>query len=61
MYQQPGLKGGKITAWRDGTVMTVIGGPIEADGYIWIQVVDPKGRMGWIPDRYIIRLAYSPW
>jgi hypothetical protein len=60
MYRQPGLKGGKIIAWRDGTVMTVIGGPVEADGYVWIQVVDPKGRLGWIPDRYIIRLAYPP-
>ena len=37
------------------------GGPVEADGYVWIQVVDPKGRVGWIPDRYLIRLAYSPW
>ncbi len=60
MYRQPGLKGGKIAAWRDGTVMTVIGGPVEAAGYVWIQVVDPKGRLGWIPDRYLIRLAYSP-
>lgn len=60
MYRQPGLKGVKIAAWRDGTVMTVIGGPVEADGYVWIQVVDPKGRLGWIPDRYLIRLAYSP-
>jgi len=60
MYRQPGLKGGKIAAWRDGTVMTVIGGPVEADGYVWIQVMDPKGRVGWIPDRYLIRLAYSP-
>lgn len=56
MYRQPGLKGGKITAWRDGAVMTVIGGPIKVDGYAWIQVVDPKGRVGWIPDRYLIRL-----
>jgi hypothetical protein len=57
MYQQPGLKGGKITAWRDGTVMTVVGGPIEADGYAWIQVLDPKGRLGWIPDRFLIHLG----
>jgi uncharacterized hydrophobic protein (TIGR00271 family) len=60
MYRQPGLKGGKITAWRDGTVLTIIGGPVEADGYVWIQVVDPKGRVGWIPDRYLIRLVHLP-
>lgn len=54
MYRRPGLKGTKITAWRDGTVLTVAGGPVEADGYVWIQVVDPKGRLGWIPERYLI-------
>jgi uncharacterized hydrophobic protein (TIGR00271 family) len=57
MYRQPGLKGGKITAWRDGTVMIVVGGPAEGDGYVWIEVIDPKGRVGWIPDRYLIRLG----
>ncbi len=40
--------------------MTVVGGSIEADGYVWVQVVDPKGRLVWIPDRYIIRLAHPP-
>jgi uncharacterized hydrophobic protein (TIGR00271 family) len=58
MYREPGLRGSKITAWRDGTVMIVIGGPVEADGYVWIQVIDPKGRVGWIPDQYLIRLAH---
>jgi uncharacterized hydrophobic protein (TIGR00271 family) len=60
MYRQPGLKGIKITAWRDGTVVTIAGGPEEADGYIWIQIIDPKGRLGWIPDRYLIRLGRPP-
>ncbi len=58
MYREPGLAGGKIAAWRDGTVMTVVGEPVEADGYVWIQVIDPKGRLGWIPDRYLIRMAH---
>lgn len=60
MYRQPGLDGGKIRAWRDGTVMTLAGGLVEADGHVWIQVIDPKGRLGWIPDRYLIRLARPP-
>jgi hypothetical protein len=60
MYRQPGLKGGKITAWRDGTVLTLTGGQVEADGYLWIEVIDPKGRLGWIPDQYLIRLGRSP-
>jgi uncharacterized hydrophobic protein (TIGR00271 family) len=56
MYRQPGLKGGKITAWRDGTVMTLTGLQAQADGYTWIEVIDPKSRLGWIPDLYLIRL-----
>lgn len=60
MFRQPGLQSGKIVAWRDGTVMVVAGGPIEADGYAWIQVIDPIGRLGWIPDRYLIYLGRPP-
>jgi uncharacterized hydrophobic protein (TIGR00271 family) len=60
MYRQPGLGGGKIIAWRDGTVMTIVGEPLAADGYVWIQVIDPRGRLGWIPDRYLIRLGNLP-
>jgi uncharacterized hydrophobic protein (TIGR00271 family) len=60
MYRQPGLKGGKITAWRDGTVVTHLGGEVEADGYTWIEVLDPKGRPGWIPNEYLIRLSRPP-
>jgi hypothetical protein len=60
MYRQPRLDGGKIRAWRDGSVMTLAGRLVEADGYVWIQVIDPKGRLGWIPDRYLIRIARPP-
>jgi len=54
MYRQPGLAGGKIGALRDGTVLVIMGDSGTADGYTWIQVVDPKGRVGWIPDQYLI-------
>ena len=57
MYRRPGLSGGKIQAWRDGTVMTLTGEATEANGYVWVQVIDPKGRLGWIPERYLIRLG----
>ncbi len=60
MYRQPGLKGGKITAWRDGTTLIVAGGVAEADGYVWIEVIDPRGRLGWIPEPYLIRLVAPP-
>jgi len=54
MYRLPGLDGGKIRAWGDGTVMILTGEEAEADGYHWLQVVDPQGRVGWIPARYLI-------
>jgi uncharacterized hydrophobic protein (TIGR00271 family) len=54
MYRNPGLAGSKIRALPDGTKMTVVGGPVEADGYAWIQVIDPRGYVGWIPDLYLI-------
>jgi hypothetical protein len=60
MYRQPGLDGGKITAWRDGTRLILAGRQVEADGYAWIEVIDPKGRVGWIPEPYLIRLSQAP-
>jgi uncharacterized hydrophobic protein (TIGR00271 family) len=60
MYRQPGLKGGKITAWRDGTILTYTGAQAQADGYTWIEVIDPRGRLGWIPEAYLIRLGRPP-
>jgi uncharacterized hydrophobic protein (TIGR00271 family) len=53
-YRQPGLGGGKIGALRDGTRLVVVGGPVEADGYRWIQVIDPRRRLGWLPERYLV-------
>jgi hypothetical protein len=60
MYRQPGLGEAKITAWRDGTVMTIVGESVQADSYVWVQVIDPKGRLGYIPYRYLIRFGHPP-
>ena len=60
MYRQPGFQGVKIAALREGAVTTVAGGQVEADGYIWIEVVDARGRLGWIPERYLIYLSRRP-
>ncbi len=60
MFRQANLTGGKIGALRDGAVVMVVGGPVEADGYQWIQVVDPRGRLGWIPNRYLVYLGRPP-
>jgi len=60
MYRQPGFGGDKITALREGALTTVIGGAVEADGTVWIQVMDRKGRVGWIPKRYLLYLERPP-
>ena len=60
MYRLPGLSGGKLVPWRDGTVMTLSGEASEADGFVWIQVIDPKGHLGWIPERYLLYLVRAP-
>jgi uncharacterized hydrophobic protein (TIGR00271 family) len=60
MYRQPGLGGDKIGALREGALTTVVGGPVEADGYVWIQVIDRRGRVGWIPGRYLVYLGRPP-
>ena len=60
MYRQPGFGGDKIAALREGALTTVVGGPVEADGYVWIQVMDRNRRLGWIPKRYLIYLGRPP-
>jgi hypothetical protein len=60
MHREPSLSSGRVAAWRDGTVMILSGEVAKADGYLWIQVVDPRGRLGWIPSRYLIVLARPP-
>jgi len=60
MYRQPELGGDKIAALREGALTTVIGGAVEADGTVWIQVMDRKGRVGWIPKRYLLYLERPP-
>ncbi len=60
MYRDATFRSEKITAWRDGTVMILTGESVRTGNYIWIEVVDPKGRLGWIIDDYLIRLARPP-
>jgi len=60
MHREPALASPKIAALREGALLTVAGGPVEADGYVWIQIIDYKGRLGWIPERYLIYLGRPP-
>ncbi len=46
----------KLQAWRDGTRMEVIGGPVEGDGRKWMRVRAPNGTEGYIPVEYVVEL-----
>ncbi len=49
----PGTKYDIIRLVRDGTQLTVVGGPKEADGYTWWQLKTKKGRVGWAVEDYL--------
>jgi hypothetical protein len=60
MYSGAGFANTKIRALRDGAVLTLTDRSTEADGYMWIEVVDRKGRVGWIISQYLIHQSHPP-
>lgn len=43
---EPGLKARVVTAFAEGEQVRILGGPTEADGYIWWQLEGAEG-IGW--------------
>ena len=43
-----------------GTVLTVLYGYEIVDGWVWIEVMDPEGRLGWIPQFYTVLITITP-
>ena len=39
---------------REGTVVTVVEGPVEADGYVWWKVRTPDGDEGWAAANWLV-------
>jgi hypothetical protein len=39
---------------REGTVLTVLEGPTDADGYVWWKVRTPDGDEGWGADNWLV-------
>jgi len=39
---------------REGTVVTVLEGPVEADGYVWWKVRTPDGDEGWAAANWLV-------
>ena len=51
--------GSVLTTLVTGDAMTVVGGPVTADGYDWVEVTAADGTTGWLASDYIA-LPSSP-
>ena len=49
----PGLNYARLTIVKDGTVLEVLEGPEEADGYTWWRLEDEDGFIGWAADDWL--------
>jgi uncharacterized hydrophobic protein (TIGR00271 family) len=58
IYQSPG--GPVIGQIRPGQGLTLLYGREELNGVIWVEVVDSDGRIGWVPEIYIMMVTATP-
>lgn len=58
LYQSP--NGPVIGPIRSGQGLTLLYGKHEENGLIWIEVMDSDGRVGWIPEIYLLRVTATP-
>lgn len=58
IYQEPG--GPVIGMMEEGQAITVLYGRTEFNGLIWVEVMDAEGRIGWIPEIYLVRETPTP-
>lgn len=47
LRNQPSTSGGIVQLMPNGTPVTIIGGPTDADGFTWWQLRAPDGSVGW--------------
>jgi hypothetical protein len=48
---QPGTNYPVQTSFPEGTIVTILEGPVEADGYIWWRIEAEGAGQGWSADR----------
>lgn len=53
MRDQPSLSGDIVVRLGSGSVLTVLDGPREADGYTWWKVRTEGGREGWVAGNWL--------
>lgn len=46
--------GSNVVLLEEGSLVSVRGGLIEVDGFLWQNVVDPDGRGGWVAADYLL-------
>jgi uncharacterized hydrophobic protein (TIGR00271 family) len=58
LYQTPG--GPVIGKLRPGQWITILYGRKQFNGYVWIEIMDEEGRIGWIPEIFIFYATPTP-
>jgi hypothetical protein len=58
LRQNPG--GPSIGFLSEGRLLTVLYGYEIVDGWVWIEVMDEFGRVGWLPQFYTLELTPTP-
>jgi uncharacterized hydrophobic protein (TIGR00271 family) len=58
LRQSPG--GPEIAIIRNYQPLTVLYGYEIVDGLVWIEVEDSEGRIGWIPQIYLLEITLTP-
>lgn len=62
----PGLRlrqwpaGPEIAVLRQGEPLIVLYGRRVLDGFVWLEVEDKEGRVGWIPEIYLFVVTLTP-
>ncbi|MFQ5813354.1 MAG: SH3 domain-containing protein [Anaerolineae bacterium] len=49
----PGLNYARLSIVKDGTILEVLEGPEEADGYTWWRLEDEDGFIGWAAEDWL--------
>jgi uncharacterized hydrophobic protein (TIGR00271 family) len=52
--------GPKIATVRHNQPLTVLYGEETIDGLVWVEVMDSDGRVGWIPQFYLLKITPTP-
>jgi uncharacterized hydrophobic protein (TIGR00271 family) len=49
-----------IATLREGSPLTILYGSEIVNGIVWIEVMDPDGRIGWLPQTYTLVVTLTP-